>query len=258
MTMSYPANIGDGCQLNIIVSIIVYIIQWLLFFPTLYVNLLVIRMANRESLSISLELRSISVIYIVSSICILVYQGMIMFLFPVSLLIGDWFCETTNVFMSAVMWYQLFSTFSISIYRYVFIVHGDKYTRTNRVQRNVTWTICTGKIVVLFLVTAKYIIFDPKYVFVKFWTGVCNGDILKDDMNESHNSTIIEYIEPTNFYVRSEENNSLITVFGVVENEVFGLVLRIICVIATLITLLTCSNLTEGILYYRIAKFWKG
>ena len=258
MNMSYPASIGSGRHLNLIVSIIFYIIQWLLFFPTLYVNFLVVRMANRESLSISLELRSISVIYIVSSICILVYQGMIIFLFPVSLLIGDWFCETTNVFMSAVMMYQLLSTFSISIYRYVFIVHGDKYTRTNRVQRNVTWTIFMGKIVVLFILTAKYVIFDPKYVFVKFWTSVCNGDILKDDMNELHNSTVIEYIERTYFYVRSEENNSLITLFGNVEKESFGLGLRIICVIVTLIMFLTCSNLTEGILYYRIAKFWKG
>ena len=258
MNMSYSASIGDERQLNIIVSIIFYIIQWLLFFPTLYVNLLVIRMTNRESLSISLELRSISVIYIVSSICSLIYQGMITFLFPVSLLIGDWFCETSNVFMSAVMVHQLISTFSISIYRYVFIVYGDKYARAPRIQRNATWTIFIGKIVVLFLLTAKYIIFDPKYVFVKFWTGVCNGDILKDDMNGLHNSTVIEYIERTNFYVRSEENNSLITVFGNVENEVFGLVLRIICVIITSITILTCSNLTEGILYYRIAKFWKG
>ena len=252
MNMSYPASIGDERQLNITVSIIFYIIQWLLFFPTLYVNFLVIRMTNRESLSISLELRSISVIYIVSTICGLVYQGMIIFLFPVSLLIGDWFCETTNVFISAVMWYQLFSTFSISIYRYVFIVHGNKYTRTNRVQRNVTWTIFIGKIVVLFIITAKYVIFDPKYVFVKFWTGVCNGDILKDDMNELHNSTVID------FYVRSEDNNSLITLFGNVENEFFGLVLQLICVIVSLLSFLTCSNLTEGILYYTIAKFWKG
>ena len=252
MNMSYPLRIGDERQLNITVSIIFYIIQWLLFFPTLYVNFLVIRMTNRESLSISLELRSISVIYIVSTICGLVYQGMIIFLFPVSLLIGDWFCETTNVFISAVMWYQLFSTFSISIYRYVFIVHGNKYTRTNRVQRNVTWTIFIGKIVVLFIITAKYVIFDPKYVFVKFWTGVCNGDILKDDMNELHNSTVID------FYVRSEDNNSLITLFGNVENEFFGLVLQLICVIVSLLSFLTCSNLTEGILYYTIAKFWKG
>ena len=111
MNMSYPLRIGDERQLNITVSIIFYIIQWLLFFPTLYVNFLVIRMTNRESLSISLELRSISVIYIVSTICGLVYQGMIIFLFPVSLLIGDWFCETTNVFISAVMWYQLFQRF---------------------------------------------------------------------------------------------------------------------------------------------------
>ena len=258
MNMSYPLRIGDERQLNITVSIIFYIIQWLLFFPTLYVNFLVIRMANRESLSISLELRSISVIYIVSTICGLVYQGMIIFLFPVSLLIGDWFCETTNVFISAVMWYQLFSTFSISIYRYVFIVHGNKYTRTNRVQRNVTWTIFIGKIVVLFIITAKYVIFDPKYVFVKFWTGVCNGDILKDDMNELHNSTLFEYIERTHFYVRSEDNNSLITLFGNVENEFFGLVLQLICVIVSLLSFLTCSNLTEGILYYTIAKFWKG
>ena len=258
MNMSYPLRIGDERQLNITVSIIFYIIQWLLFFPTLYVNFLVIRMANRESLSISLELRSISVIYIVSSICILVYQGMVIFLFPVSLVIGDWFCETTNVFMSAVAVHHLLSTFSISIYRYVFIVHGDKYTRTNRVQRNVTWIIFIGKIVVLFIITAKYVIFDPKYLFVKFWTGVCNGDILKDDMNGMYNSTVIEYIGEGFIHVRSEENYSVMTIFGNVENQVFGFVLRIICVIISLITFLTCSNVTEGIMYYKIAKFWKG
>ena len=258
MNMSYSASIVDERQLNMTVSVIFYIIQWLLFFPTLYVNLLVIRMTNRESLSIDLELRSISIIYIASSISSLIYQGMIKFLFPVSLLIGDWFCQTTNVFMSAVLMQQLFSTFSISIYRYVFIVHGEKYTQTNRIQRNVTWTIFIGKSVVLFFLTAKYIIFDPKYLFVKFWTGVCNGDILKDDMNGMRNSTVIEYIGEGFIHVRSEENYSLMTIFGNVENQVFGLVLRIICVIISLITFLTCSNLTEGIMYYKIAKFWKG
>ena len=77
-------------------------------------------------------------------------------------------------------------------------------------------------------------------------------------MNELHNSTVIEYIESTYFYVRSEDNKSLITLFGNVENKFFGLVLRIICVIVSLISFLACSNLTEGILYYTIAKFWKG
>ena len=258
MNMSYSANIGDERQLNMTVSIIFYIIQWLLFFPTLYVNFLVIRMTNRESLSINLELRSISMIYIASSIFSLIYQGMIKFLFPVSLLIGDWFCQTTNVFMSAVLMQQLFSTFSISIYRYVFIVHGEKYTQTNRIQRNVTWTIFIGKSVVLFFLTAKYIIFDPKYLFVKFWTGVCNGDILKDDMNGMYNSTVIEYIVEGFIHVRSEEHYSVMTIFGNVENQFCGIVLRIICVIISLITFLTCSNLTEGIMYYKIAKFWKG
>ena len=113
--------------LNLRVSIIFYAIQWLLLFPTLYVNSLVFLMARRESFSISLELMVVSVIYIIVAIYSVVYQGMIKFLFPVSHLIGDWFCETSNVFMSAVMFQQLLYTFTISVYRYVFIIYALIY-----------------------------------------------------------------------------------------------------------------------------------
>ena len=109
--------------LNSTVSVIFYVLQWLLLFPTLYVNSLVFLMARRESLSISLELMVVSAIYIVVSVCSVLYQGMIKFLFPVSHWIGDWFCETSNVFMSAVMFQQLLYTFTISVYRYVFIIY---------------------------------------------------------------------------------------------------------------------------------------
>ena len=114
-------NIIEG-GLNFTVSIIFYVLQWLLLFPTLYVNSLVFLMAKRESLSISLELMVVSAIYIVVSVCSVVYQGMIKFLFPVSHYIGDWFCETSNVLMSAVMFQQLIFTLSISMYRFVFII----------------------------------------------------------------------------------------------------------------------------------------
>ena len=35
-------------QLDVTVSIISYILQWILFFPSLYINVLVYRMAQRE------------------------------------------------------------------------------------------------------------------------------------------------------------------------------------------------------------------
>ena len=258
--MSYSANIGDERQLNMNVSIIFYIIQWLLFFPTFYVNFLVIRMTNRESLSINLELRSISIIYIASSICSLIYQGMIKFLFPVSLLIGDWFCQTTNVLMSAVMLQQLIATFTISLYRYVFIIYREKYTATEKIQKKVTWAIFVGKTIMLLVMTAKFVIFNHKYLFVKVFTSVCNGDILRQEseIERIHNLTGIEYFKEHLSYDRSGDENSLSTIFGNVENQALVLTLQIFCGIIDLFVVMTCCNLTEGFMYYGIAKFWKG
>ena len=260
MNMNYNTTNKNELELSVNVSITFYVIQWFLFFPTIYINMLVFKMANRESLSISLELKSVSIMYIMASTCSVIYQAIIKFAFPASLLIGDWFCETTNVLMSVVMLQQLVSTFTISLYRYIFIIHREKYTSTEKIQKKVTWTIFVGKTIMLLILTAKYVIFNHKYLFVKFWTSVCNGDIVRQDseIDRIHNLTEMEYIKDYLFYVRSEDDKSLTTIFGHIENQGLALILQIFCVIVDLFIFMTCLNLTEGVMYYKIAKFWKG
>ena len=45
---------------------------------------------------------------------------------------------------------------------------------------------------------------------------------------------------------------------GNVENQALVLTLQIFCGIIDLFVVMTCCNLTEGFMYYGIAKFWKG
>ena len=241
-------------QLYMNVSIIFYVIQWVLFFPTLYVNILVFQMAKKEDLSISLELKGVSTIYIIASVGSVVYQGLIKFGFPVSILIGDWFCQTSNVLMAAVMFQQLVFTFTICVYRYIFIIYRETCTATESIKKKVTWAIFLGKWIVLFVITAKFIIFDQRYAFVKFWTSVCNGDVSNDNMNR----TEIEYIKHYIWFVRAEDDGAMITIFGRVEDPVFAIFLQSFCIVTDVLIFFTCSNLTEGIMYYRIAKLWEG
>ena len=241
-------------ELNINVSIIFYVIQWLLFFPTIYVNILVIQMAKKEDLSISLELKVVSVIYIIASVGSIVYQGLIKFAFPVSILIGDWFCQISNVLMGAIMAQQLVFTFTICVYRYVFIIYRETCAETESIKKKVTWAIFVGKWIVLVIITAKYLIFDQKYAFVKFWTSVCNGDV----SNNIINRTEIDYIKHYIWFVRAEDDGAMITIFGRVEDPVLAIFLQSFCIVTDVIIYITVSNLTEGIMYYRIAKYWEG
>ena len=239
---------------NINVSIIFYVIQWFVFFPTVYVNILVFQMAKKENLSISLELKVVSTIYIIASFGSVVYQGLIKFAFPVSILMGDWFCQTSNILMTAIMFQQLVFTFTICVYRYIFIIYREKCTATESIKRKVTWAIFVGKWIVLFVITAKFIIFDQKYAFVKFWTSVCNGDVLNNSMNR----TEIEYAKRYFWFVRAKDDGAMMTIFGRVEDPFLAIFLQSFCVVTDLMIFVTCSNLTEGIMYYRIAKLWEG
>ena len=245
-------------QWNMSVSIVFYVIQWFLFFPTVYVNILVFQMAKKEDLSISLELKVVSTIYIIASVCSVVYQGLIKFAFPVSILIGGWFCQISNVLMAAIMVQQLVFTFTICVYRYIFIIYRETCAETESIKKKVTWAIFVGKWIVLVIITAKYLIFDQKYAFVKFWTSVCNGDVLTYWKEYNVNQTEIEYIKFYLSFVRAEDDGSMITIFGRVEGPVLTIFLQAYCILADVIIVFTCSNIAEGIMYYRIAKLWKG
>ena len=252
-------------HLNMNVSIVSYVIEWLLFFPTMYVNVLVILMAKRESLSISLELKWISSHYIVSSVCSLVYNGMIKFAYPVSSLVGDWFCATANVLMSALMFQDLIATNTISIYRYVFILYREQYTTDEKIKKRVTWTIFFCTRLMILVMTAKHVIFNHEYLFDKYWTGVCYGDVMKADIIELHNSTEVEYTKNVLYeyaqklsYSHSQDNKSLYTIFGNIDNPFIAFFLQLVCYLVDVFFILTLSNFTEGILYYKIARYWKG
>ena len=113
--------------------------------------------------------------------------------------------------------------------------------------------------------SAKYIIFNHKYLYVKFWTSVCNGDVLKNYTKEIYNSTeiesskniIFEYIEKLS-YGGTEDNTALFTIFGTIENPALVRFLQLFCFVIDVMIFLTLMNWTEGIMYYRIANFWKG
>ena len=248
-------------ELNANVSIVSYILQLLIFFPILYVNILVICMTQRESLSISLELRWISFHCIISSIWSLIYTGMIKFAFPVSSVVGDWFCETANVLMSAMLFQDLIATNTISIYRYMFIIYREKYATSEKIKKRVTWTIFLCTRFMILIMTAKHIIFNHKYLFSKYWTSVCNGDVV---LNGVYNSTEIKYTDNVFHeygeklsYVYSTDSKSLVTIFGDIDNKFLTFTLQLFCYIVDLLFVLTLGNLTEAILYYKISKYWK-
>ena len=57
-------NVVNEFPLNSSTSIIFYSFRLLMFFPTIYVNILVLRMSKSEDLLIASELQMVSMIYI--------------------------------------------------------------------------------------------------------------------------------------------------------------------------------------------------
>ena len=243
-------------QLDLTVSFIFYGIQWFLFLPTVYVNSLVFRMAIRESLSISLELKVVSMIYIIVSVVSLIYMGLIKFAFPVSDTIGAWFCQISNIVMPAVMCQQLMLTFTVSVYRYVFIIHRESTTLNARRQRQVTWAIFTIKWIVLLILATKFIVFAENCLWVKIWTRICEGD-LKCQITQNQNGGIVDDVSHKLFYMRTNNNTALYTTLGNVENDIAAYVLQGFCVIVDVISWMVFSNLTEAFLYFKCAQFMK-
>ena len=245
-------------QLDLTVSLIFYGIQWFLFLPTIYVNSLVFRMAIRESLAISLELKVVSMIYIIVSVTSLIYMGLIKFAFPVSdmLTLGSWFCQISDILMPAVMCQQLMLTFTVSVYRYVFIIYRESTTSSARRQHQVTWAIFIIKWVVLLILSAKFIIFAENCLWVKIWTRICEGD-LKCQISENQNAGIVDDISHKLFYMRTNNNTALYTTLGNVKNDILAYLLQGVCVIVDVISWIVFSNLTEAFLYFKCAQFMK-
>ena len=146
----------------------------------------------------------------------------------------------------------------MNFYKTVFIIFREATTKTDKRKKLVTWTIFACKWILLFVISAKFIIFNDKYQFVKFYTSVCNGEILRQGVTENTNLTTSDYFKSTLAYQLSKEDESLVTIFGNVEDPVLSGSLKAFCIVTDIIVIFTCVNLAEGILYYRISKYMEG
>lgn len=236
--------------LNSSTSVIFYSFRLLLFIPTIYVNILVLRMSKREDLLIASELQMVSMTYILTAFLSLIYHGIVEFAFPASIAIGDWFCILSNVFMSAVMFQQLILTFTITLNRYVFTVYREKTTKTGKRQKRVIWAISIMKMIVIIILTSKFVIFDDEHQYVKYWNSVCNGNMTVDKGQKN-------ILDEMQTYRQTEDTHALISLFGNIENLAWKYPLQAFCIAADLIFIVTSLNLTEGYLQYQISKFMK-
>ena len=242
----------DETQLDVTVSIISYILQWILFFPSLYINVLVYRMAQREKNSLSLELTVESICNILSTIFQLSFMGLIKFAAPASAILGGGYCHVSNVIMSFEMFRFLSTTFTITVYRYIFIIHSEKIHRSEKLKKYIKWTIFSIKWFLLLLFTAKFVIFNGEDLFVKVWYSVCNGKELGASFRDTSRDSLKE-----SFYILTEDEKFLLTIFGPVQNSAVILCLKVFCIVVDLLIIASMFNLTEGIFHGKIAKYLK-
>ena len=248
---------SDEQQLDLTTSIWFYVIQWLLILPTLYLNILVFRMAMRDAVALSLELKVYSFCNILSSIYILVFMGVIKFSFPASSTVGSWYCHISNIALSLDMWrVTVFST-SVAVHRYIFIMYRETVKASNKRENRVIWAILIAKWLILLVFTAKFIIFNDKDQFAKVWITVCNGEMIGSSLPDNSTLTPSEYIAQNSFFVLTEDKSALITLFGDIRTGAVAYFLMVLCIVVDVLILATTLNLGEGLMYYRIAKYMK-
>ena len=102
-------------------------------------------MAQREKNSLSLELTVDSICNILSTIFQLSFMGLIKFAAPASAILGVGYCHVSNVIMSLEMFRFLSTTFTITVYRYIFIIHSEKINRSEKLKKYIKWTIFSIK-----------------------------------------------------------------------------------------------------------------
>ena len=258
-SINKSVNIETKCSneqsnLDLTTSVIFFTIQCLLLPPTLYVNILVLRMLKRQKLSISLELKTGSIYNIISAIIALAHQGILMFAFPASALIGPWYCYFSSVVMAIGMYREVTQSLSISVFRYIFIIYQKKLT-TEKQRKQVTWLLFIVKWFAILLFSTKFVIFN-KDEFVLFWTTICDGSYVNPDMKQD-NTTFMKEVTGRFFYnLSKDDNRALITIFGNVNGGLAD-VLKVFCVIMDVFIIGTSLNLMEGFLYFKVAKYMR-
>ena len=247
-------------QFDMTLSILFYVVLWLTFLPVLYINILVYRMGKREEMILSWELKFDSICNMLSTIHHLFLMGIVMFSFPASVNLGEWYCHVSNVIVSFDLFRTMTMTFSIGLYRYIFIVHRENHS-VNR-KKQIRRTLFAAKSILLVLFTAKFIIFNTQ---VKFWNSLCNGSELgltanhpEFGLNADHPSvTFFGWSTKELFFSVHPGENAMVTIFGLIENRALAVSLKVFCVIVDLLISVNILNVTEGLLHYRIGVFLK-
>ena len=108
------------------------------------------------------------------------------------------------------------------------------------------------KWLLLLLFTAKFVIFGGEDLFVKAWYSVCNGKELGSTFRDASRDTLKE-----SFYILTEDEKFLLTIFGPVENTAVILCLKVFCIVVDLLIIASMFNLTEGMFHFKIAKYLK-
>jgi hypothetical protein len=246
---------NEDMKINFSVSVIFYVIQWILLFPTLYVNILVLRMLRRDDLSISLELRMDAIYNILVSVFGLVHHGILKFAFPASENVGIWYCHLSSVFISIGMFREMTHSFTLSVYRFVFIMYREHITDDKR-KNKVVLAIFAIKWLFVFIFATKFVIFN-KDEFALYWNSVCMGNYKSIQPRNETNVNELEYLMERMFYMKTKDDDrALITIFGNVKSN-FAYPLQAFCILVDLIIIATTLNLMEGFLYSRIANFMK-
>ena len=232
-------------------SILFYVILWLALLPVLYINILVFRMAKRETMILSWELKVDSICNMLSTIHHLFPLGILNFGFPASVIVGEWYCYVSKMIISFDVFRSLTMTFTIALYRYIFIIHGESISieRKKRIKK----TLFATKVLFLVLFTSKFVIFGGTG---EFWNFFCNKN--ESGLTANHlNKTTLGGLTAKLFYTVHPGQNALITIFGLIENGASAVILKVFCVIVDLLILVSILNVIEGVLHYRIGTFLK-
>ena len=228
-----------------------YVIQCISFLFTLYFNTLVHRMAQREKMVLSWEFKVDSLCNIFSSIYYLIYMAIAKFSYPLSEIFGEWSCKVTDVIMSFDLFRTLTITFTIGVYRYIFIVHGEWIgeSRKKRVRR----AIFLIKLFFLIIFTSKFVIFNRNNPFIELWNSWCSEGVL-NTTQKSSNATIFTM---SHTYAETPDRKAMVTLFGLIKNGGLSTCLKLYCILVDVLMFLCILNLTEGVLHYKIGKFLK-
>ena len=238
------------------VSILFYAIQCLLFLFTLYINILVYRMAKREKMVLSWELKVDSMCNIYSSIYGLTFMAIAKFSSPPSVIFGEWYCNLSEVIMAFDLFRTLTITFTIGVYRYIFIVRGEWINIYESRKKRVVRAIFGIKLFFLVLFTTKFVIFNRNSPFIEIWNHWCSEGVLHTTRN-SANATIFRLSHEKHFYSVTPDRNAMVTLFGLIKNGGLSTCLKIFCVMVDLIIFLCVLDVTECLLHYKIGKFLK-